>query len=210
LEPKEDGDPTLVTKRQRGIELHEKVQQYITGTLPDGVEFEFITEDVELAATAFTMQSPDKAFVEKEFFFDLDYNPLDERAKDGIYIRPDFVYIDDGNVGFVYDWKFASPDYDASMFKREVEWYIAALGARFPDVGLWRGIVHFPELSYSLPYHDYSSHQVMGLQEYWKKFISRIRNDSFFFPLPSRARCRFCDHRSEDSGGTGKCEDTVV
>jgi hypothetical protein len=209
LQPKEDIDPEVVSKRQRGIELHEKLSQFITGTLSDE-EFEFVTPEIVIVAAEFSSH-PELCLVETEFFFDLDYNPQDERPKEGIYIRPDFVLLDHENgTGVVYDWKFASPDYDASMFKREVEWYIAALAAKFPDIGFWRGIIHFPEKEYSLPYHDYDGYAAGNLQAYWKKFIDRIRSDHFYFPLPARSRCRFCDYRSEDSGGTGTCEDTYV
>jgi hypothetical protein len=209
LEPVEDAE---ISARAKGIEKHTQTVNYISGVSDD---CSFATDKIEsLRRLYLDRVDGSLVFLEKEWLFDRWWNPLTERppkgsGEDFIYMRTDAVLVTD-NYAEIYDWKFANPEFGASVHYNEISWFAAGLFAQYPDIGEVRVDVHYPEAQYSLPVRTYSRIDGTRLQQQYVKLLNKIRNDKFFWPAPSKAHCRFCDYRSVDSGGSGHCDDSSV
>ena len=201
IEPKEDITQEEQSRRMRGIELHEQLSQYLKGEVE---EFPFVTDTIE------QYKKHPLAEIEKQFYFDLDMNLLpDKPSRTDFYsIRPDAYIYQDGSL-FIADWKFANSEYNTAKYYNEVEFFIALLSTTFSDIYQAHLAIHFPEEDYTLPTRSYSIQAIASLQQKYLAFTDRILNEKIHKPIPSKARCYFCDYRSSDTGGAGICEYTV-
>jgi hypothetical protein len=189
-------------KCQRGIDLHDAVAEYITGMTDT---FQYTTSTVNAAKEQHT-------YVEYPFYSTQEFSPLDRIPEDDstfIYMRCDAVYTD-GCQGIIYDWKFTTLEFGAAHHYDELEFFLAGHSARFNDIGLWKIVIHSPEFDYTLPIRTYEWPQISRLQQRYISRINTILNDRLFIPNPSKARCKFCNYRSEDTGGSSLCDYTVV
>jgi hypothetical protein len=203
LERKEEPEEVEgVSKRVFGIEQHELIGQYIKGEID---QFEYITDTVESFRARVNVQ------VEVQKFYDVDFSPLDRKPLAGDYVsaRTDAIAIDKYLIDQA-DWKFGNPEWGAAKYYDETDFFMALAISEYPDVGEYRSVIHFPQHDYSLPIHTYTIAQAAKLQHKYQQRVDRILNDKFFKPAPGRIHCRFCDQRSEDAGGTGKCSYTVI
>jgi len=207
--PREEADPLVSTPRQLGIDMHDALRAYFTG------EKELVSPLVmtdlldELYDTAHT---PDvTVYVEHEFLFDEFMNPIETAPKEGpfIYMRPDLVLVSDDQIR-VFDWKGGNPDYGATQYHLETEFFLAGMAALYPDIGLAETIIYFPYKDYVLPTRTFNRTEMGSRQTYFTNLIDRILKDNLCWPTPSRMRCSFCDYRSEEAGGMHECEDTAV
>ena len=202
IEPKTEvvEDSTEVSKRVRGIELHDSLSQYLKQEVDT---FPFITDTIQM------YREHPLVVVEEQFIFDLLFSPLNEKpTTDFISIRPDAFYVYDGTLS-VADWKFANPEYNASKHYNELEFFLAGLSSKYPDVCEAEVNIHFPEQDYTLPIRTYTMSDLARLQQKYIRLIENILEDKFFKTIPSKNRCYYCDYRSEDAGGSGTCEDSV-
>lgn len=202
-EIKEEEETTEISKREFGIQQHDLVAKYLMGEL-DSYEFTTsVIEDIK--------ESSSKIEVEIQRFYNMDMSPINEKPSKGNYIsaRADAKVIDEYNTS-IFDWKFGNPDFGSVRHYDEVEFFVALESATNPEVGEWNLIVHFPEHNYTLPVRTYNWVQAAELQ---RKFLLRIDNimaDKFLKPKPSRTRCRLCNYKSEEAGGVGNCEYSVL
>lgn len=189
IEPKESEDQEP-SKRQRGIELHESLGQYMKREIS---EFPFVTDTIEFYRTY------PNVVVEEPFWFDDTLSPLEgkpENTEHFVYIRPDAFLYRDG-ILFLVDWKFANPEYGAAKYYDETEFFASCLASKFPDLSSVEIEVHFPEQDYTLPKRVHSYSKIMEIQQGYINRVQRILNDKICKPIPSKARCRFCDYREE-------------
>ena len=194
-----------LSKRQLGIQNHELCNKYIVGDIE---EIDFATDYIEWAKNP---KIDEIVTCEQEEFYELDMSFIgnsfteDLKKRDHIYCRKDVV-ISSPYSTTVLDWKFGNSEYGITKYYDEVEFFIALEAAKNPDIGEWNAIVHFPVEDYTLPKKTYGPTTISRLQLRYTKRIERILNDRFYRPNPGRVRCRFCDYRSEEAGGTGDCE----
>jgi hypothetical protein len=193
------------SRRMRGIDLHNQAAEFI---VDNADTFEFTTDTLlEAKAT--------KTHVEKQFFFDVEFSPLEAQPDDKsnfISMRCDTVAVDsDRGKGTIYDWKFANSEYGISKHYDELEFFIAGLSALYREsIGDWDVVIHFPEEDYTLPIRSYSWIQTAHIQQVYIDRVNSILLDRFYKATPSKFRCRFCAHRSADTGGSDFCEYTVI
>jgi hypothetical protein len=215
---REDGeDGTQSAAAVEGILRHAQLADFIRAAKRgdvmgmDNTEFEIDSYPTILDLLPILSASGVESHVETEFYVDLDYNPLDTRPTEGhvVSAKPDFFYIEDGLLR-LYDWKFGNPNWGASSYIEETEWFLAILASHYPDVGEFQSVIHFPNSSYTLPEKTYSRIDMANIQGKYKRFFEIITTRRLFFPIPATHRCRFCDYRSEDAGGVGNCDDTTV
>lgn len=189
------------SRRAFGIEQHELVGQYIQGEIKD---FEYITDTIEWFKNQHDVQ------IETQNFYALDLSPLPNKPTSGDYIsaRADAICFQPHSI-VQADWKFGNPDYGSPKYYDETDFFIALAISTFPDIGQYKSVVHFPQHDYTLPIREYSVHQAARLQSRYLRRIENIMADKFHKPIPGKIHCRFCDQRSLDAGGTGKCKHTV-
>lgn|SRR5574343_242540 len=199
---KEAEDVDATSKRALGIEQHDLIAQYIKQEID---YYEYTTDTVEL------FRSTEDIQVEVQKFFDLDFSPLSSKPTSGDYIstRADALIVTPYKITQI-DWKFGNPEYGAVKHYDETDFFLALTTAVFPEVGEYESIVHFPVHDYTLPLRTYSINQAAKLQHKYLMRIDKILNDKFLKPIPGKIHCRYCDQRSEDAGGTGKCKYTVL
>lgn len=187
-----------ISKRQRGINLHNDISAYLKGDIED---FPFITETVQL----FT-----NGQLETQEFYTLDLSPLNSKPEEGMYVscRKDAVLRTE-YISKVADWKFGNPEYGISKYIDEGEFFLACEAALNPNISEWHLLIHFPEQDYTVPRNPYSAFDVARLQTQYINRIQVIISDKFLMPNPSRDRCFFCPYRSQENGGSGHCEFSV-
>lgn len=205
IEPKEreeSDEEAAPSKRVIGIQQHELIKQYLLGEIDT---YEYSTDVIE-----WVKDKQDKR-IEQQRFYDIDMEALPGKPAEGDYIstRRDAAVLENGRLT-QFDWKFANADYGSTKHYDESEFFIAMESAANPDIGEWKLIIHFPLLNYSLPSRTYDCRKAAALQQKFARRLSVIRNDKFFKAKPSRSACKFCDYRSEDTGGSGHCEFTVI
>lgn len=184
-----------------GIEHHDLISEYIQ----DKTNFyEYTTDTIEWF-------KEHKASTEKQRFYSLDFQRIFARPEEGDFIstRIDAMVQLPGKL-VLGDWKSGNPEYSAPIYYDETDFFIAMEASANPAIGEWETVIHFPIADYTLPRRTYNHTQIVRLQDKYMKRIDTIVNDKRFIPKPSKIHCRFCDYRSEDTGGTGHCEHTVV
>jgi CRISPR/Cas system-associated exonuclease Cas4 (RecB family) len=203
IPPREDQEEGL-SRRQLGIELHNAVAAYLTGNEDT---FAYMTPTIQHLRE---LDDETILITELQEFYDLDFTPLDQRPKSGDYIsmRADAVEIAPSVVR-IYDWKFGNSEYGASRYYDETEFFLACKASHTNDVQEWEVYIHFPIDNYTLPVRKYTALKAAQIQSRYIERIERIRNDRQLVPKPSRARCKFCDYRSYDNGGSGHCAYSV-
>jgi hypothetical protein len=215
--------PAPISARESGIVDHAAMGELLTGFTSvlgpswDEPPFDYTKSDllIDLVAEIESRVGvdPDTIFgIEAEYLTDIDYNPViagTPAPEHSIYSRPDFFIASDGRLR-VFDWKFGNPDFGASTYYRETDWYACAVSAHFEDVAEVETIVHFPNSNYTLPSRLYTMPEIARLRFEFQMFFREVLTTRVFFPKPSRASCRFCDYRSEDAGGMGICEDAAL
>lgn len=201
VESTEEADGTT-SKRAFGIEQHELVSNYIKGEIE---AFDYSTDTIEW------FKEQDNVQVEVQKFFDLGFTPLSSKPANGDYVsaRADALAISSEKIRQA-DWKFGNPDYNAAKYYDETDFFMSLATATFPDVGEYESLVHFPQHDYTLPVRSFTIAQAARLQTKYLMRIEKIMNDKYFKPAPGKIHCRFCDQRSTEAGGTGKCDHTVV
>lgn len=203
IEKKEEATEEVeVSKRTRGIELHESLSAYLK---QEEDEFPFVTELI-----TFFREHPFSE-IEKPFYTTLDFEPLQEPNYeiDFYGIRPDaFVFYD--NELHIADWKFANSEYNAARHYGEVEYFIALLSHVLRDVESVVSYIHFPEQNYTLPIRSYTTKDIAQLQQKQIQLVDKILSTKVFVPNPAKFRCSYCNYRSEDTGGAGFCEHTCI
>lgn len=190
-----------VSKRMRGIELHDQCAKYLKRETED---FSFVTDTIE------RLRTTDGLTVETTEYYDLDLSPVWEKPSDQDYVstRKDAVL----RTPFyteVFDAKFGSLDYGFSKHIDECEFFLACEASAYPDPGEWRITIHFPEHDYNIPRAIYKYNDISRLQQNYINRISVILDDKIFKPIPSEGRCRFCAYRSKDALGSGHCPFSV-
>lgn len=202
IPPREDIPPEEISKRQRGIELHDSLAEYMKGEIE---EFPFLTDTVRRLA-----EEPNKK-VEEEEYYNLGFERLKQKPDSGDYVscRKDLVVEHEDYIELV-DWKFGNPEYGHSRHLDELEFFLALESADNPDVGEWHVLIHFPEHDYTIPTKPYGYNQVARLQQRYARRIDLILEDKYCKANPSRANCKFCPYRSYDTFGSGDCEYSVV
>jgi hypothetical protein len=197
LPPKED-DSEEESAASFGIDHHDLVAEYITQKTD---EYEHSTETIK------QLRHTPNVRVETTRFLSLDLEPLSTKPSSGDYIsyRTDasLITLEQGNV---FDWKFGNPDYGHTIYFDEVDFFVFGESLHHPEVGEWRGHIHFPIPDYTLPVRSYSSQRIARVQSQWLWRIEKIINDKFCKPKPSTIHCRFCDYRPIENGGCGVCE----
>ena len=192
------------SRRQRGIELHNKISDYLKGVEDS---FEFSTPLVEKVKAY--IDSDTVSHIERVFYYDDMFNPKEEvpsRDEDFISITPDLVLLYKDGTADIYDWKFANTEYGLSRHYDELSFFLSGLISTFPDVSRWTIYIHFPESDYTLPIRTYNATTAARIQHGMIDRVQKILNDKILKPQPSKARCQFCDRRSEDAGGSGQCD----
>jgi hypothetical protein len=198
-EPDEE-DPKVVSRRERGIKLHADTQKYLAG---EEEEIEFSTDEIEYIRQ-YREEFPNNVFLEREFKL-----PYDD---DVLYARPDaLVYTPEGHLR-IYDWKFANPDYGATRYYDETEFFLSVvtLTGELGNVYEAETCIHFPENDYSLPEKKFPAIRLAATQRLMMDRIDVIRKDRIYQPNPAPNRCRFCNYRSQDTGGSGNCNYTLI
>lgn len=178
-----------ISRRQRGIELHDQLGEYLKANTDT---FEFVTDTIEF------FRGKPNLVVEQPYYFDETLSPVDSKQLEGhtVYIRPDAAVYELG-VLYLSDWKFANPEYGAARYYDETEFFASCLASLCKDLDRVEIDVHFPEHNYTLPKRVHSFQSIMQLQQKYIARIERIINDKICKPIPSKARCRFCDYREE-------------
>lgn len=194
-----DGTPS---RRVFGIEQHELVSQYIKREIDD---FEYITDTIEW------FRDQPETVTEIQKFYRLDLSPLDQKPPSGDYIsaRVDAICVQPEKI-VLADWKFGNPDYGSPKYYDETDFFMSLAISSFPDVGAYKSLVHFPQHDYTLPVREYTIQQASKLQNKYLARIDKIMSDKFHKPQPGKIHCRYCDQRSTEAGGTGKCKHTVL
>jgi len=206
--PKEGEGPS---RRHAGIDNHNATMQYIKGELG---ELEYHTETIEEARTLYAA-SDVAAYAEQEFFLtfpDLEQlytRPEKDQGTTFISIKPDFMFAKDGQLT-LWDWKFANPNWGQSLYFDEVLFFTVMLAPLFPDITDFIAYLHYPIDDYTPREHEYNRLDLMGHTITWVQKINRILADEAWFPRPQMHRCRLCDYRSEDAGGSDDCEASVL
>lgn len=203
--PKKEAEETasdVLSAREEGILEHDAVRDYLLGIRE---EYDYNTKWVEWAKEQEQLQ------VEVQEFYNLDFERLPSKPEKGDYVstRMD-VIVRDPARHTVVDWKYGNIDYGAARYYDEVEFFTCMEAASNPDVGEWRIIIHFPKDDYTLPIKTYGPTQMSRLVESYGRRIDAIMSDHFMRPKPEYLRCRLCSYRSEEAGGCGECEYTVV
>lgn len=201
LERKDDLSEEEQSKRMRGIELHDKLSQYLTKKVDS---FEYTTDLIE------QIRTNSNAHIERQFYFDLDFNELSVKPEqaDFLSIRPDAYWIENDCLTLV-DWKFANSDFNAAKYYNETEFFLSLLATVHQPLSMATIKIHFPEQDYTLPVKSYSAQAIASLQQRYIMLTDRILNERIHKPIPAKNRCFFCDYRSEDAGGCGACEYSV-
>lgn len=202
IPPREDVPEEEISKRKRGIELHDSLAEYMKG---ETEEFPFLTDTIK------RLQEERDKIIEQEEYYDLDLKGLPSKPTEGDYIscRKDLQVIYDDKIEIV-DWKFGNPDFGISRHLDELEFFLALESATSPEVGKWIITIHFPETDYTVPTKPYSYNQVARLQQKYLRRIDIILNDKYCKASPSRMNCKFCSYRSYDTFGSGDCEFSVI
>jgi len=190
-----------VSKRMRGIELHDQCAQYLK---QETEEFPFITD------TLIRLRASEGLTVETTEYYDLDLSPLWKKPEGQDYVstRKDAVLRTE-TFTEIFDAKFGSLDYGFSKHIDECEFFLACEASAFPEVGMWHITIHFPEHDYTIPRNVYKYQDVARLQQSFIQRIDVILEDKFFKPNPTEASCRFCAYRSEEALGSGHCPYSV-
>ena len=193
------------SRRQRGIELHQKLSDYLKN-IEDS--FNFTTSTIENVKSRL---QPENIFgVEHTFYFDEMFNPLKEipenKNEDFISLTPDLFIINKDGSADLYDWKFANSEFGIARHYDELSFFLSGLISKFVAVYEWRIHIHFPEEDYTLPIRTYNFSSAARIQFNMQNRIDKILTDKQLKATPSKARCYFCDRRSEDTGGSGQCD----
>lgn len=202
VESTEEADGTT-SKRAFGIEQHELVSQYIKKEIDS---FDYTTDTIEW------FREQEKVQVEVQKFFDLGFSPLDAKPTSGDYVsaRADALVAIPWDKVVQADWKFGNPEYNAPKYYDETDFFMSLAISTFPEVGSYKSIIHFPQHDYTLPVRTYTIQQAGRLQDKYLRRVDKILKDKYFKPSPGKIHCRFCDQRSTEAGGTGKCAHTVL
>lgn len=110
----------------------------------------------------------------------------------------------------MYDWKFGNPEFGYTKYYDEVEFFITLLSLLNPDIDTFLGNIHFPEYDYSFPVKKYNTNKLARMQNTLLRRIDFIIEDKYLLPNPGRTRCKLCSFRSEEAGGTGSCNHSVI
>lgn len=201
IEEEQNEEPKEVSKRMRGIELHDQCAQYLKQETED---FPFITD------TLIRLRNSEGLTVETTEYYDLDLSPMWQKPADQHYVstRKDAV-LRAPTFTEIFDAKFGSLDYGFSKHIDECEFFLACEASAYPEVGEWYITIHFPEHDYTIPRKVYTYQDVSRLQQSFIQRIDVILEDRFFEPKPTEARCRFCVYRSKDALGSGHCPYSV-
>lgn len=210
-------NPLQSSQAAEGILRHKQVAEFFTAVRDGDLAATFGEMEFDPTSFPFIMNLIDEvtssavdARIEEEFYTDTDYNPIAGRSAvdPAVYARPDLFLVKNGKL-HLFDWKFGNPDWGASSYYEETEWFLAVLSAHYPDVWEFTASIHFPNSNYTLPERTYTRVDIPGVQGRFKKFFDIAMNRKLFFPIPATHRCRFCDFRSEEAGGIGNCEDSL-
>lgn len=188
------------SKRELGIQYHKALSQYLKKESDD---FPFLTDTIQYYRSKCHLK------VEQQLFFDTTFSPIEQKQKTHfISITPDAYSFYDGCLE-IADWKFANPEYNATKYYGEVEFFLAGLASIY-DVAEAYIDIHFPEVDYTLPRRAYGLAKISQIQQKYLILIDRIIQDKLWIAKPSKNRCIFCDYRSLETGGSGHCEESLV
>ena len=178
-------------KMQRGLDMHQELEDFINGDLDK------LSEELEHFEDWLNEIKADADFykAEMEFCFDEEWQPIDFKVNDGL-VRglKDFVF-KNGDVLHVKDWK-TGKRYDSHTSQQNL--YGLAGLLLFPDV---------KEVHSSMVYLDlgeestikYTRAMLSSYKWVWERKVKKIREATEFLPRPSW-KCRFCDF-SQGNGG---------
>jgi hypothetical protein len=200
--PEEPREELGQSRRERGIELHEQAAKYVKQELQD---FEFNTATLQLARSLANKET------EQQYFLDTWLNPLPEKPSSGDFVsfRTDVTARSD-SVTRIFDWKFGNPEFGIAKHLDELKFFVACESAKYPEVGQWEIIIHFPELDYTVPTIPITYTKAATLQQIYVDRIQHILRDKFYRPYPGRSRCRLCPYRTAETGGSDHCPYTVI
>jgi len=212
-EPERPGPSPL----ERGSQLHEYVERYITGQDDElHPDVTYFRDDVIKQLRARWETAPDSIMVENSWRFNRAWEPVADNDWDNtwLFIVTDVMVLLESepgagfDVGVPIDWKSGKKEGNEIKHTDQMTSYTLASFAKFDTLNEVTSELFYIDKNESME-QDMTRRQAERLRKAYTTRLARVTDRTEFPPRPSKHTCRFCAYKTGEIVrgvfGTGHC-----